>query len=115
MVGSQVDNPLAAGAAGAGVNIVGGALLDSLTSPNVPSQPIAPSTTPTQVIVQREVQYVEVPAPARHKPKGKAKGWYKKRQYKEYFNAGYTEGYTDGYYAAYREMNDYTYQKLEDR
>lgn len=105
-VGSQIDNPLAAGAAGAGVNIVGGALLDSLSRPtSAPTPPIEPLEHPYKRSKKK---------PHKRSKKKPPRLKYHKH-YKQYFNQGYAEGYSDGYYAAYTEMNSYTYQKMEER
>lgn len=104
-VGSMVDNPLAAGAAGAGVNIVGGALLDGVLDDK-----------PRHTVVEREVVYVEsepdivyVEDPdtryVKRQPRGKAWGRREKEKYrKDHYDKGYRAGYLAGIEAVWREI-----------
>ena len=122
-VGSQIENPLAAGAAGAGVNIVGGALFDTLLGNGSQSNNPQPTHTTTERVIVREVPketiiIKEVPSEPiiikekvyidRHKKRKK-----KKKQYQKGYQAGYSIGFEQGRDAGFKEAHEKLRSKVE--
>jgi hypothetical protein len=90
-VGSQIDNPLAAGAAGAGVNIVGGAVLDTLLDSPKETPPVQTKVVEKTIVVPTPSKQWE-PYVDREPPRNPGKRWgHKKKQYQD----GYKDGYND--------------------
>ena len=102
-VGSQIENPLVAGLAGAGTGIAAGAIMDTFWGDK------------PEAVVEKEVVYVEKPVYVNPQPTQTVNQIdytpRKKRTSREY-SRGYDDGYKDGYQDAMTEVNSFCEERI---
>ncbi len=101
MSGGKGDRVWQGALAGAGVMVVGGALLDMLTGERTGT--IAYASQPQPVTYVRQVRPITVIQPAKNYRQGPVY----RRVYREGFRDGYGQGYRDGYEDASRAIYMY--------
>lgn len=110
--GSTGDGVWKGALVGMGVNVVGGALLDIITTPNGTRTVVyadEPQPVRQRYVAQRPVEYRPAYTPQpdmRHRAREAAQ----RRHYQAGFNDGYRVGYSDGYEDAIADTG-YTYRQ----